>query len=152
MSTESTTDFSDMVGVYRDRSDAEQAVSDLKQAGFPEDHIDVTEYELQGLASAITAVPSLESSNKRIIVHVKAPGREQEAVGIMTQHGANNADIPVGTKLVHGTLVGTNIESADLVPGEANEAASSDDLFETTSAPGQPGETTEQDSPDMPRA
>ncbi len=137
----SPADFTDMVGVFRDRSQADQAVDELKQAGFAEDAIELTEYELQGAVETLSPSPSLQSPNKRIIVHVKASGREQEAVGIMAQHGANNADIPAGTKLVRGTLVGTDDETADLVPGQANEAGSSDDLFEATKIPGQPDET-----------
>lgn len=146
----STTEFSDIVGVFRDRSQADQAVDELKQAGFAEDEIQLTEYELQGIVETLSPSPSLQSPNKRVIVHVKAPGKEQEAVGIMAQHGANNADIPAGTKLVHGTLVGTNEETADLVPGQANEAGPSDDLFEATNVPGHPGETDKQESPDTP--
>lgn len=138
----SSEDFSDIVGVFRDRSQADQAVDELKQAGFAEDSIDLTEYELQGALQTSSSSPSLQSPNKRIIVHVKAPGREQEAVGIMAQHGANNADVPVGTKIDHGTLVATNGASADLVPGQANESGSSDDLFEATKIPGQPDETS----------
>jgi len=146
----STTDFSDIVGVFRDRSQADQAVDELKQAGFAEDAIQLTEYDLPGIVEAVS--PSLQqASNKRVIVHVKAEGKEQEAVGIMVQHGANNADIPPGTKLVHGTLVGTSAETADLLPGQSNEAGSSDDLFEAAQMPEQPGETSNQDSQKMPR-
>lgn len=101
--------------------------------------------------NAHRAVCQLQASDKRIIVHVKAPGKEQEAVGVMAQHGANNADIPAGTKLVHGTLVDTNDETADLVPGQANEAGYSDDLFEAAKVPGHPGETSQQESQNTPR-
>lgn len=136
----STVDYSDIVGVFRERSQADQAVDELKQAGFAEDTIELTEYELPGVTEAVS--PSLQASNKRIVVHVKAPGKEQEAVGILVQHGANNSDIPAGTQLVHGVLVGTNVETADLVPGQSNEAVSSDDLFE---------EPDKQEGPHMPR-
>ena len=141
-------DFSDIVGVFRERSNADQAVDELKQAGFEGDHIQLTEYELQGAVEA--ASPSLQASNKRIIVHVKAEGREQEAVGILVQHGANNADIPVGTKLVHGMLTGSNAESADLVPGQSNEDVSSDDLFGEATTPGHPGDINIMDRSDSP--
>lgn len=149
MSTESTTEFSDIVGVFRERSQADQAVDELKQAGFAEDAIQMTEYDLPGVVEAVS--PSLQASNKRVIVHVKAEGKEQEAVGIMVQHGANNADIPPGTKLVHGVLVGTKAETADLVSGQSNEASSSDDFFEAPNIPGQPGETDKQDKTNTPR-
>jgi hypothetical protein len=137
----STTDFSDIIGVFRERSHADQAVDELKQAGFAEDEIQLTEYELGGAVEALSTNPSLLPSNERIVVLVKAPGKEQEAVGILVQHGANNADIPAGTALVHGTLVGTNIETADLVPGQSNDVGSSDDLFEAGDLPEHPGET-----------
>src|ERR1700676_1211301 len=146
----STTDFSDMVGVFRERSNAEQAVSELRQAGFAEDDIQLTEYELQGAVEALSASPSLQSPNKRIIVHVKAPGKEQEAVGIMAQHGANNADIPAGTKLVHGALVGTNAETADLVPGQSNEESSSKSFFGDAKTPGHLNDFDGMDKPDSP--
>ena len=155
MSTESTTEFSDIVGVFRDRSQADQAVDELKQAGFAEDAIQMTEYDLPGVVEAVS--PSLQASNKRVIVHVKAEGKEQEAVGIMVQHGANNADIPPGTKLVHGTLVGTNAETADLVPGQSNvvpgqsnEASATPSFFGEPKTPGHPNDVNIMDRPDSP--
>jgi hypothetical protein len=140
-----TVDYSDIVGVFRERSQAEEAMEDLKQSGFAEDEMDLKEYELHGGVEALTDNPALQPSNRRVIVHVKAPGKEQEAVGILAQHGANNADIPVGTRLVHGTLVGTGVESPDLMPGEANEAAP-DDLFEEEQVPGVAPEPGKQDT------
>jgi hypothetical protein len=147
----STTDFSDIVGVFRERSQADQAVDELKQSGFAEDEIQLTEYELQGELESLSPSPSLQSPNKRVIVHVRAPGKEQEAVGIMAQHGANNADIPAGTKLVHGTLVGSNTETADLVPGQSNEESSSKSFFGDTKTPGHPNDLNVMESPDLPR-
>jgi hypothetical protein len=147
----STTDFTDIVGVFRDRSQSDQAIAELKQTGFAEDAIRMTEFDLPGVVEALGPSPSLQASNKRIIVLVKAEGKEQEAVGIMVQHGANNADIPPGTTLVHGTLVSSKAETADLVPGQSNEAGSSGDLFEAAKVPGQPDETSKKDSSNMPR-
>jgi len=147
----STTDFSDIVGVFRDRSQADEAVDELKQAGFADDEIQLTEYELQRAVEVPSTSPSLQSPNNRIIVHVKAPGKEQEVVGIMVQHGANNADIPPGTALVHGVLVGTNAETADLIPGQSNEIGSIGDLFEAAQVPEQPVETGNQDDKKLPR-
>lgn len=141
-----TVDYSDIVGVFRERPQAEEAMEELRQAGFDGDAMDLKEYELQGAAAASTTNPALQPSTKRVIVHVKAPGKEQEAVGILAQHGANNADIPVGTQLVHGELVGTGIVTPDLMPGQANEAAVSDDLFEEGQVPGVPVEPGKQDS------
>jgi hypothetical protein len=122
----STVEFSDIVGVFRERSQAEEAMEELRQAGFPEDAMELKEYELQGAAEVLTTNPTLQPSNKRVIVHVNAPGKEQEAVGILAQHGANNADIPAGTQLVHGVLEGKGIETPDLLPGQSNEVPTSD--------------------------
>jgi hypothetical protein len=142
-----TVDFSDIVGVFRERSQAEEAMAELQQAGFPEDAMDLKEYELQGGVEALTTNPTLQPSNKRVIVHVKAPGKEQEAVGILAEHGANNADIPAGTQLVHGVLVGTGVQTPDLTPGQANDATPPpDDLFEEGQVPGVPAEPGKQDS------
>ncbi len=141
-----TVDYSDIVGVFRERSQAEEAMEELRQAGFAEDAMDLKEYELQGTAAALTTNPTLQPSNKRVIVHVKAPGKEQEVVGILAQHGANNADIPAGTQLVQGVLVGTGVQTPDLQPGQANETPVPDDLFEEGQVPGVPAEPGQQDS------
>lgn len=140
------TEFTDIVGVFRERSQAEEAMEGLKQAGFAGDSMELKEYELQGAAEALTTNPALQPSNKRVIVHVNAPGKEQEAVGILAQHGANNADIPVGTQLVHGALVGTGVQTPDMLPGQANDATAPDDLFEEGQVPGTPVEPGRQDS------
>lgn len=141
-----TNDFSDIVGVFRERSQAEEAMEGLRQAGFAEDGMDLKEYELQGGIEALTSNPTLQPFNRRVIVHVKAPGKEQEAVGILAQHGANNADVPAGTRLVHGVLVGTGVQTPDLQPGTANEVTPPDDLFEHEPVPGVPVEPDKQDS------
>jgi hypothetical protein len=75
----------------------------------------------------------------------------QEAVGIMAQHGANNADIPAGMTLVHGTLVATNAETADLVPGQSNAESSSKTFFGDAKTSGQLDEFNTMDKPDLPR-
>ena len=141
-----TVEYSDIVGVFRERSQAEEAMAELQQAGFAGDAMDLKEYELQGGVETLTSNPVLQPSNRRVIVHVNAPGKEQEAVGILAQHGANNADIPVGTQLVHGVLVGTGVQSPDLIPGQANEVTPPDDLFEEGQVPGVPIEPGKQDS------
>src|SRR5579872_6859541 len=122
-------EFSDIVGVFRERSQAEEAMNELQQAGFAGDMLELKEYELQGGVEKLVTNPTLQPSNKRVIVHVKAPGREQEAVGILAEYGANNADIPAGTQLVHGVLVGTGVETPESQPEQAHdEATANDDL------------------------
>ncbi len=140
-----TVEYSDIVGVFRERSQAEEAMAALQQSGYAEDAMDLKEYELRGVGETLTTNPTLQPSNRRVIVHVKAPGKEQEVVGILAEHGANNADIPAGTQLVHGVLVGTGVETPDLQPGQANEAITPDDLFEQEPAPGIPAEPEKQD-------
>lgn len=145
-------EFSDIVGVFRERSQAEEAMNELQQAGFTGDMLELKEYELQGGVEKLVTNPTLQPSNKRVIVHVKAPGREQEAVGILAEYGANNADIPAGTQLVHGVLVGTGVETPEPQPEQANdEATANDDLFEEGVVPGTPFEPGKQDSDHAPR-
>src|SRR6266516_1776257 len=96
-----TVDYSHVVGVFRERSNAERAIDKLKRIDIGEHQIQLNEYNLQtaeGIGSS-----SRQESNKRLIVNVDADGKEQEAVGIMVNNGANNADIPPGTELVHGS-------------------------------------------------
>src|SRR6266487_591935 len=122
-----TVDYSHVVGVFREHSQAEQAIDKLKQIGIGEDQIQLTEYNLQpaeGIGSS-----SRQESNKRLIVDVHADGKEQQAVGIMVNNGANNADIPPGTQLVHGSLVSSNGETADLNSGQPTGESSSDSFF-----------------------
>ena len=122
-----TVDYSHVVGVFRERSYAERAIDKLKRIGIGEHQIQLNEYNLQtaeGIGSS-----SQQESNTRLIVNVDADGKEQEAVGILVNNGANNADIPPGTELVHGSLVSSNSESADLNPGQPTDESSSDSFF-----------------------
>lgn len=105
-----TVDYSHVVGVFRERSNAEQAIYKLKRIGIRDDQIQLTEYNLQNAEG--TNNLSRQESNKRLLVNVEADGKQQEAVGIMVNNGANNADIPLGTELVHGPLVSSNSETA----------------------------------------
>lgn len=123
----SRVDYSDIVGVFRDRTQANRAIDGLKQAGIGEDRIQLTEYNLHTTEEAYSSAH--QETDTRLIVHVKADGREQEAVGILFDNGANNADIPPGTMLVHGSLVRTNSEPVDLVPGPRTEEGSSESFF-----------------------
>jgi hypothetical protein len=122
-----TVDYSHVVGVFREHSQAEQAIDKLKRIGISEDKIQLTEYNPQTTEEAYSS-PQQES-NKRLIVNVAANGKEQEAVGILVNNGANNADIPPGTELVHGSLVSSNSESAELNPGQPAGESSSDSFF-----------------------
>ncbi len=122
-----TVDYSHIVGVFRDRSQADRAVEELKQAGIGEDQIEVTEYYLRTTEEAESS--PRYNSNSRIIVHVQAEGKEQGAVSILVQNGANNADIPPGTQLVRGSLESADSATSDLIPEQPADASSSDSFF-----------------------
>src|SRR5260370_9386069 len=105
-----TSDQSDIVGVFRDRSGADHAIEELKQAGFKEDQVKLTFYIPQ-------ATEEFHShADTRIIVTVQAEDREQDAVGILFNNGANNADLPPGTVLGHGSIISSQEETHDLIP------------------------------------
>ena len=104
-------DYAHVVGVFRERSNAKQAIDKLKQIGIGEDQIQLTEYTLENTERANSLS---QETHKRLIVIAQANGKEQKAVGIMANNGANNADIPPGTELVHGSLIRWNSETADL--------------------------------------
>jgi hypothetical protein len=122
-----TVDYSHVVGVFRERSNAEQAIDKLKRIGIGEDLIQLTEYDLQNTEWASSL--SQQETNKRLIVNVEANGKEQEAVGILVNNGANNADIPPGTELVHGSLISSNSETADLNHGQPTGESTSESFF-----------------------
>jgi len=82
-----------MVGVFHSQARADEAIQALKDANFAEDQIFVTDYQ------------GVREDHNRVIVHVLAAGREQEAVGLLVHHGANNSDLPPGTEMVNGDLI-----------------------------------------------
>jgi hypothetical protein len=103
-STHEAMAYSYMVGVFRERTKAEQALNELKQAGFQETKLTV--YDPHPAAEAVDS--SQIDSGMRVLVHVLAEGREQEAVGILASNGANNADLPFGTDLYQGSIISSN--------------------------------------------
>src|SRR5260370_9608499 len=110
------TDQSDIVGVFRDRSSADHAIDELKQAGFKEDQVKLTFYIPQAPEEFHNPADS------RIIVTVQAEGREQDAVGILFNNGANNADLPPGTVLEHGSIISSQAETTDLIPEQTGNS------------------------------
>ena len=113
---------STIVGVFRDQTKAEQAVEQLKQAGFTDDQITS---KVVGLKTA-SGVQTPE--NTRLLLIVKAEGKDKQAFGILFSNGANNADLPPGM-----TLSGTNLTSegvtVDLIPEPELEGSFSKDSF-----------------------
>ena len=108
-------DRSTMVGVFEDQAQAEQAVNELRSAGFSDDQINMevhsaktpgedivtdeqqtqTEAEEETTAAElIQSVLRLKPEVTRTVVTVQATGREQEALAILHRNGANNANIP----------------------------------------------------------
>lgn len=120
--------YSHVVGVFRERADAEQAIEALKRAGFSENQMQLTFYNpnVDG---------EVHNSRQRFVLHVDAEGREQEAVGIMASCGANNADVPAGTRLEHGSIVGAGADGTERVPEELMYG-NSDQFFGDTQLPG----------------
>src|SRR5258708_35781697 len=101
------TDQPNAVGVFRDRAKADSCIDELKQAGFRVDQLKLALYSPQ------------RAEDSRFIVTVRAGDRQQDAVGILFSHGANNADLPPGTVLEHGSIISSQGETSDLIPEQA---------------------------------
>jgi hypothetical protein len=162
-----TAKYAHIVGVFRDRAKADQAVGALRQAGMRD--VDLMVYDPQaagvvdtpvdaGEASAIdtsVATSVVETATRlatatRFLVHVLAEGREQDAVGILAACGANNADLPPGTMLVYGTIVSADEDSAHRVAEKLTEHTPPESFFGTAKAPGHPHAISSMDRPDTP--
>ena len=141
----STTEHSEVVGVFRDQTGVNQAVDALKQAGIGESQIRLTTYD----PHADESFPHL-TEMKRFIVHVESEGRDAEIVGILFSHGANNADLPPGTRLDHGTIISGDSETVDLLPKEPASEVASGSFFGEVTDPGHPDEISLEDSSNYP--
>jgi hypothetical protein len=129
------TDPSPIIGVFRDHAKANLAVEELKQAGFREDQITSAAYSLQPAEEEQTP------ENSRIIVTVKAEGRDKQAFGVLFSSGANNADLPPGMALIDGNIVSSQAETSDLIAKPTLEADfSRDSYFGEVIVPGTPDE------------
>ena len=117
------TDPSPIVGVFRDHAKANHAVEELKRAGFGEDQIQSSVVSLQSAPEEQTL------ENTRIIVTVKADGRDKQAFGILFNSGANNADLPPGISLRDGKIASSQAETTDLIPEPTLEAGFSKDSY-----------------------
>jgi len=140
-----TSDQSDIVGVFRDRSRADHAIDELKQAGFKEDQVTLTLYSPQA------AEESHGHADSRIIVTVKASGRVQDAVGILFNNGANNADLPPGTVLQDGSIISSQAETTDLIPKQTGTSDFTEhSFFAEGHEPGHADEIEIIDNPNYP--
>ncbi len=121
----SVTPSSTVVGVFRDRSLAEQAVDALYNAGFGQEQIQYSapgtsdsffeglksiftggsdnqgnladDLTNMGLSDADAQYYTNEYNNGNVILAVRAAERENEAMSILRQHGAYNIEIASGT-------------------------------------------------------
>jgi hypothetical protein len=142
-----TAKYSDIVGVFRDRAKADQALEALRQTGMGSNLAPLTVYNPHAEEEAADFT-RLESDT-RFIVHVWAEGREQEAVEILMNCGANNADLPPGTALVHGVIVASDEAPVDLLPANPVAGASSDSLFEGPIVPDRLNDLSTLDDPHL---
>src|SRR5215467_10816159 len=130
-----TSEQSNIVGIFKDRSRADHAIDELKQAGFREDQVTVTFYSPQA------AEESPRHADSRIIVTVQAEGREQDAVGILMNNGANNADLPSGTVLQDDSIVSSQAETTELTREQTVEGDFTEhSFFAEVHEPGHPDE------------
>jgi hypothetical protein len=138
------TDPSPIIGVFRDHTKANLAVEELKQAGFREDQITSVAYSLQPAQEEQTP------ENSRIIVTVKAEGRDKQAFGVLFNSGANNADLPPGMSLIDGNIVSSQAETTDLIAKPTLEAGfSKDSYFGEVTVPGTSDELGISEEPTM---
>jgi hypothetical protein len=120
-----------VVGVFRDHAKADHAVEELKQAGFSDDQVTSTVIGMQSAQEAHAA------ENSRIIVAVKAEGKEKQAFGVLFSNGANNADLPPGMELREGKLVNAQGETVSVIPELTLEATfDKDSYFGEVQVPG----------------
>src|SRR5260370_41497641 len=154
-----TAKYAHIVGVFRGRAKADQAVEAIKQAGMSDVELTVYDAQAAGVVdapvdageasamdtsvdtSAVETATRLETAT-RFLVHVLAEGREQDAVGILVDCGANNADIPPGTMLVHGSIVNADEDSAHAAPEKSTDTPPPAGYFESPKAPGNPQKFT----------
>jgi hypothetical protein len=144
--THENTSYSHMVGVFRERTKAEQALNELKQAGFRE--TELTVYDPHPAEEPVDS--SRVAGGMCVLVQVLAEGREQEAVAILVSHGANNADLPLGTQLSHGSLIGAHDEPDTQGATHATAAGLPESFFGTAKAPGHPQDISVTDNPNTP--
>lgn len=142
----STGEHPEAVGVFRDQTSVDRAVEALRQAGIGDAQIQRTVYDPhEGGASPYAA------EMRRIIVHVEAEeGREPVILDILVSNGANNGDLPPGTRLEHGAIIRADQETVDLIPKEVTSETETGGIFEEVTEPGHPDEIELEDSSNSP--
>ena len=148
---------STMVGVFEVQAQAEQAVNELRSAGFSDDQIHLVVHRAPGMGEdIITEEKRSEAGDRRIdeapglftgksevtrtVVTVQAEGREQEVVAILDRHGANNADIPDALQAELAPLLGSLAVGPAGPSQQPIDARSRDSFFEPPAGPDSPGD------------
>ena len=150
-------DRSIVVGVFEDQAQAEQAVNELRSAGFSDDQINLVVYSAPGPGEDLISdekrieagesrtdeAPGIfteKSEVTRTVVTVQAEGREQEALGILLRHGANNADIPEALEAELAPILGPEAIGTARQSQQPIDARSRDSFFEPPAGPDSPGD------------
>jgi len=140
-----TSDQSTVVGIFRDRSRADHAIDELKQAGYSEDQI------MLSLYNPPDADEFERHANSRLIVTVQTGGRGHNALGILFNNGANNADLPPGTMLQDNSIIRSQAETPDLTPQQPVASDFTEhSFFAEAHEPGHPDEIDIIDNPNFP--
>ena len=88
-----TTEHSTVVGVFADRTQAEHALDELRQAGFSEDQVGFSagdEAENEHKRQEDDATKKQATQAGPVVVVVKADNRQAEASDILRRNGASN--------------------------------------------------------------
>ena len=150
-------DRSTMVGVFEVQAQAEQAVNELRSAGFSDDQIHLVVHRAPGTGEdIITEEKRMEAGDRRTdeapgiftgkpevtrtVVTVQAEGREQEVVAILDRHGANNANIPDALEAELAPLLGSLAVGPARPSQQPIDARSRDSFFEPPAGPDSPGD------------
>jgi hypothetical protein len=84
-----TADHAMVIGVFDDGNLAQQAIDELRQVGFRNDHIG---FAVRGdpLMEAEISTRQQEAGKQHVVVMVRAEGRQQEALDVLRRCGASH--------------------------------------------------------------
>ena len=138
-----TAKYARIVGVFRDRAKADQAVEALKQAGMSDVELMVYDPQAAGVVETSVDTSAVETPTRlatatRFLVH------------LLADCGANNADLPPGTQLVHGSIVRADEDSAHRVAAKSTGNTPPESFFGTAKAPSHANAISIMDHPDAP--
>ena len=156
------------VGVFQDEAQAQQAMSDLQQAGFTNDQIRYSVHKGgAGILDSLTGlgIPQQEASYYnsefeagRTVVTVNASDRQQEAFDILSRNGGYNATTAMGqSTATYGQAADTYAKDRTLDTNRAERVQLREEQLEVNKQPVQTGEVgirkevvTEQKSINVP--